>query len=265
MMDEFVLIFGGGLGAGLAALLAVSLALQWFDRAASRNIDVEATYATMDETKRSPDEDAGFRSTRAAQLRLGALYALSAAVIFALVLRLVLALGIEGYAAAASLLITWGLLVGVPLAVVTLRRQRRLAVLEIASILQLIAHSDAAEVWEIRCTKPILGGDLFGPEEEDRFRMQLIRAESAPITLRTSGRITVADAGLERTVRKSALRQLRLHGWFVNELSATEVEFSRDWTLRDNTYIDIASMIAWLVAALGLPVGSVRLGRVAAA
>lgn len=263
MDTEFVLIFGSGLTMGLTALLVVSLAVRAFKRTASRTVDVEAIYADMDETKRSLIEGAAAEGMdRTAQRRLGALYAVSAAVVCALALRLALTLRFDWKTALLVLLITWVLIVTVPLVTLTLRRQHRLAVLEIASILQLIARTDEAETWEITCTKPVLGGDLFGPEEQDWLVLRLTRAEIAPITLRIYGHITVADAGLERTVRKTALRELRLQGWFVDERSSTDVEFMRDWTLRDHSYIDIASTLIWLVQALSLPVGSVRLKRV---
>jgi len=265
LSDDFVTMFGGGLAAGLAALLVLTLALQWVARTASRNINLDAAYANMDDTKRGLVTGSELDDlSRTAKLRLGAIYAVSAAVLFTLALRLVITFGIEGSTALVLLALTWLLLVGMPLALISVRRRRRLAVLEIASVLQLIARNSEVDggSWELRSTKSILGGDLFGAEEEDRLELRLTRNQIAPIGLRTSGRITVADAGLERTVSKNALRQLRLQGWFVNEISATEVEFTRDWSLHDHSYIDIASTITWLVEALGLPVGSLRLARI---
>ncbi|MBL8132177.1 MAG: hypothetical protein JNL42_10000, partial [Anaerolineae bacterium] len=167
-------------------------------------------------------------------------------------------------AALPLLLLVWAAVTFAPLAVANLRRARRIAVLEIASILELVARSesDPGEQWAISGIKRVLGGDLFGAEEEDRLDLRIERTEVAPIRLRLNGRVVVAEAGVGRSVSKNGLRELRLSGWFVNELSETEVELSREWGLSDTTYADIADALAGVVERLGFSLSGIRLSQV---
>jgi hypothetical protein len=99
-------------------------------------------------------------------------------------------------------------------------------------------------------------------EEEDILDFHISRADVAPITLSAKGQVVVAEAGLDRTVKKSGLRQLRLNGWFVNETRDIEAQIERAWSLRDTTYAEIASDLAWVVEALGFSLRNIRLSKV---
>ncbi|MCK6577857.1 MAG: hypothetical protein L6Q98_07105 [Anaerolineae bacterium] len=98
-------------------------------------------------------------------------------------------------------------------------------------------------------------------EEEDHLDLRIKRTEVAPIRLRFSGRVIVTEAGLDRSVSKTGLRELRLSGWFVNELSETEVELSREWGLSDTTYADIAEALVGVVERLGFSLRGIRLSQ----
>ncbi|MBK8024461.1 MAG: hypothetical protein IPK19_24290 [Chloroflexi bacterium] len=74
--------------------------------------------------------------------------------------------------------------------------------------------------------------------------------------------MTVAEAGLGRSVNKSGMRDLRLSGWFVNELRDTEVEFSREWGLSETSYAQIADALAGLIERLGFSLRAARLSQV---
>ncbi|MBK8023797.1 MAG: hypothetical protein IPK19_20780 [Chloroflexi bacterium] len=231
MSQTMILSLIGGAASGLLSLLTVNVALRWMARRRSRGVDVESYYANMRALKRDLAQEGEPDSPESSSaLRLLVLNGILLAVIMTLVLLAILSFALEPFAAVPIVLAVWLALTFAPLVVGGLRRSRRIAILEIASVLERVARSesDPGEDWAISVVKKVLGGDLFGAEEEDRLDLRLLRLEVAPIVLKVSGRVTVAEAGLGRSVNKSGMRDLRLSGWFVNELRDTEVEFSRE-------------------------------------
>jgi hypothetical protein len=253
-----------GIAAGVVSLMVGGLVLRFFMNKAVSDIDLDLYYEALDQLKREDDEDIENEGRSPARTAIILLcYGAAIAVIMAIVVRISLSLPLESSLTLPVLLLIWLLLTALPLGFVLFRKSKRLAILEIASIIELIAKNpdEQEEAWVVHCTKRVAGGDIFGADEEDMVDFRLFRKEVAPITLGVSGHIRVAEAGLGRTVRKSVLRQLRLTGWFVNEIRDTEAELERVWSLHDSTYAEIANYLAWVLESLGFPLRNVRLSK----
>jgi hypothetical protein len=251
-----------GATAGAVGLMLAGLFLRFFRGSSARDINVDLYYDELDQLKRDINgysRDEGWNPATRVIILL--LYGIAIAVIMTVVVRV--ALSLEVGLAVPSIALIWILVTAVPPGVVVLGESKRLAILEIALVFELIARSqdEQGEVWVVRCSKKVVGGDMFGAEEEDILEFRMSRIDVAPISLSVKGHVVVAETGLGRTVRKSGLRQLRLKGWFVNEIRDVEAEIARVWSLRDSTYAEIAGELAWVVEVLGFQLRNVRISK----
>ncbi len=264
MSEQLVISLVGGALSGALAVGIAGVILRYFGNGVTEHVDLALLDEELDEPKRGILLEAVDQGRDAATTwRSLLLYGGAIAVGMAVVLRIVLSLGLDLGVAAFVVFLIWLLVTIVPPGVVVRHRTKRLAALEIALILERIARSpdEQGDTWAIRCSKKVLGADIFGAEEEDRLEFSVSRTDATPITLNVRGRVVVAPAGLDRMVSKRGLRELRLNGWFVNEIRDTEAEIGRAWSLHDSTYADIADELARAVEALGFPLRNVRLSR----
>jgi len=229
MSEQLAISLIGGALSGAIAMVMGGVILRLFGNGVPKHVDLALLDEELDEPKRGIRLDAVDQGRDAATTwRSLLLYGAAIAVGMAVVLRIVLSLALDLGVSAFVVFLIWLLVTIVPPGVVVLRRMKRLAALEIALILELIARSpdEQGDKWAIRCSKKVLGVDIFG-EEEDRLDFNVSRTDVAPITLNVRGRVVVAPAGLDRTVNKRGLRELRLKGWFVNEIRDTEAQIAR--------------------------------------
>lgn len=260
-MTPWMISLIGGIASGVVSLIITVVILNRKMQRANRDLDLY--YENMNSLKQDPlSDEVGDVTGLMIALRL---------LLFSGILPscvMILAFGIaqnliEGTGGIIIILLTWLAVTLFPLFIMNERKNKRTAILEIASILENIAHSksDYGPQWAIYGVKKVMGGDLFGEEEEDRFDFQLSRTEIAPISLKVSGAVMVAEAGIERSVSKSKLREFRLKGWFVDEIRNTEVRISREWSLKTYSYVEIARNLAELIGGLGFSLNSIRFNQ----
>lgn len=265
MSQAVMICLLGGALSGLLTLAVEAAALRWIARRSARDVDLENVYENMDSLKhdlvsdRSPDE-----SGTSPALRLVLLSAVVSAGVMAAVLWFILSMTVETTTAAVILAFFWSVITFTPVLIVNSRKSRRIAVLELASVLELVAlsESEMGEKWAITAQKMVTGGDLFGEEEQDLLTLRISRTEVAPTKIMVAGRVAVAEAGIGRTVSKSGLRELRLKGWFVNELSETEAEIGLEWGLKETSYAEISSCVSEAIERLGFSLRNVRLSQI---
>ncbi len=264
MNELLVISIGGGLILGAVATAIGALLLHYLGNTITAGIDIDLYYAEMDELKRASNAER-LRQGRGTAVTLRSLliqYGIAVSVIMILMLRIVLALPLTLSAAVLAVLLIWLLVGGTPIAIMMMTKMKQIAILEMSSVLEsLVRSDDDTEEWIIRASKAVFGGDLFGDDQEDSLELHVTRTNFAPIALSISGHVLIANNGLERTVSKSALRQLRLKGWFVDEPSSTEAIIKHEWSLHDSTYADIANDISRIVESLGFSVRNLRIRK----
>jgi hypothetical protein len=265
-MDQLLLIsVVGGATLGILALAIAALVVRLYSNRLARGLDLDLYYQAIDDFKRRVSSESEYSQFHTANtlrtLSIG--YTVGVGIIMSIVIRVVVALSPNLGTTALVVLLVWLAVASVPVVVMISYRAKQIVILEIASILERVAQSqdENDELWTIGCSKLVAGGDLFGEDEEDRLDLYISRTEVAPVTLSLLGRVAVAEAGLQRTTKKSGLRQLRIQGWEVNELRETQAEIAYRWSLHDYTYADIAKSIARMVEALGFPLIKVRMGK----
>ena len=266
-MDELLLIsvIVGALSGILALGIGVA-AVHLFGRTYARDMDVDLYYRVMNDLKKRIDPESDSPASRSAVTPRAQLiwYALIVGFLMCFAVRTVLAFSQALGGAVPVVLAVWLVVTLLPLFAMMVRRAKQIVIVDIASVLERIAQEPDEEgaVWEIGCMKTVSGGDLFGEDQLDYLTLRICRTAVAPVELGLAGHVEVAEAGLQRTVRKSGLRQLRIRGWEVNELQDTQAEFAFRWSLHENTYAEIARCLARTVESLGFPLLKVRLGKV---
>ncbi len=262
-MGELLIIsIVGGVVSGLIASVVGGLVLHFFGSLFARSIDLDIYYQELDEFKREVHSN-----SEEAPIELRTLlvrYGIGVGLIMVILLPVILSLVPDFGAAAVVAIPTWLFVASIPLIAIVFLKLKQIVLLEIASLLRRIAQNpdENGEVWVIHASKMVSGGDLLGPDEEDWLDLRISRTDVAPVVLHLHGHVIVAEAGLERTVKKSGLRQLRIKGWLVNEIRDTEVEIEHQWSLHNSTYADIANDLAWIVESLGFSLRNVRLTQI---
>lgn len=262
-MDEFLVIsILGGLAASVLALGIGWFTIRLYSNSLIKSIDVNQQFEQLSKLKRDSIAIVDFdESGTAVTVPKILSYGVVVAAITTTVLRVSLLLWSDLRIVAITGILIWLFLVFLPVVRIIAHRTRQLIILEIALILEKIAQSmeEMGEVWSLRSSKRVSGGDLFGADEEDRLELFISRVGDAPVTLSVSGKVSVAETGLDRTLNKKGLRQLRLKGWYVNEIDDNHAEIKFTWSLRENTYIHIAHDLTAIIETLKFPARNVML------
>ena len=209
MSQALMISLLGGALSGLLTLAVEAAALRWIARRSAKDVDLENIYENMDSLKHDLlSDNSRDDSGPSPALRLVLLSAVVSAGVMAAVLWFVLSTTVATTTAAVILAVVWSVITFSPVLIVNSRKSRRIAVLELASVLELVAlsESERGEIWAITAQKMVTGGDLFGEEEQDQLTLRISRTEMAPTKIMVAGRVVVAEAGIGRTVSKSGLR-----------------------------------------------------------